>query len=282
MIKKRVAVVKCSNYEVLSVVKALQHQVDFTLIGDEEKTKTLASEMDISLDNVVIINETFDVSACKIGANLAYEKKIDILMKGLVHTGTFMKAVLSKKLHLLDESSSLISLVSRFNLPGYHKPLFITDAGINMYPDIDQKYEIIKNAVSVAISLGVKKPKVACISPVEVVNSKIQSSVDADLLSREYIFENAIVEGPLSFDIAVSKKAGDIKGVNSLVAGDADILLLPNIDAGNTLYKSLTVFGNGNVAGVVAGLKIPVILTSRADSVEAKINSLKLALDMIN
>lgn len=282
MVKRKVAVIKCSNRGVLSVVESLKDRVHFTLIGDEPETRTLAAEMGISLENVKIIHETYDISACKIGASLASEKQVDILMKGLIHTGTFMKAVLSKKLGLFDRENSLISLVSRFNLPGYHKPLYITDPGINIDPNVEQKAAIIRNAVTVARALGVENPKVACISPVEVVNPKIQSSVDADILSKEYDFDGAIVEGPISFDIAVSPKAASIKGFDSIVAGDADILLMPNIDSGNMLYKSLTVFGCGNVAGVVAGLSIPVILTSRADSVEAKINSLELAIEMLH
>lgn len=281
MVRIRVGVIICNNREVLEVVARLKSRVDFTLIGNELETKSLAINMNIPLEHVLFINEPDDFHACNIGAQLADEKKVDILMKGRVHTGVFIKAILNKELSLIEREGSLISLVSRVSLPGYHKPLYITDPGININPDINQKAEIIRNAISVVKALGLKNPKVACISPVEVVNPKIVSSVDADILSKEYSFPGAIVEGPLSFDIAVSRDAAEIKGINTPVAGDADILLFPNIDIGNALYKSLTIFGNGKVAGVISGLKLPVILTSRADSIETKISSVELAIDMI-
>ncbi len=280
MDRKRVTIVKCDTNSVIKCVDYFSSKVDFILIGDISKTRELALELGISLESVELIDRCDDLEACSYGADLASNKKTDVIMKGLVHTGTFMKSLLNKERGLLLESNSLISLVSRFNLPGYHKPLYLTDCGINIEPDLEQKKEILKNAVRVVKLLGVDKPKVACICPVEVVNPKIRSTVDARALSMEAI-DDAIIEGPLSFDLAVSKAAADIKGVNTAVSGDADILLFSNIDAGNAVYKSLSIFGNATISGIVAGFKLPVILTSRADSTEVKIASIQLALDMI-
>lgn len=191
-----------------------------------------------------------------------------------------MKSLLKRDRELLLDKKSITSLVSKFNIPGYHKPLFLTDCGINIEPNLMQKKEILKNAIKVVKSLGIKNPKVACICPVEVVNPRIQSTVDAKALSLETI-EDAIIEGPLSFDIALSKKAADIKGIATPVSGDADILLFSNIDAGNVVYKSLSLFGNASISGIAAGFKLPVVLTSRADKTEVKISSIQFALDTI-
>ena len=279
MDRKRVAVVKCDTKSVIKCVDYFSSKVDFILIGNISKTRELALELGVLLDSVELIDRCDDLEACSYGAQLASNNKIDVIMKGLVHTGTFMKSLLNKELGLLMEGNSLISLVSRFNLPGYHKPLYLTDCGINIEPDLEQKKGILKNAIRVVKLLGVDKPKVACICPVEVVNPKIKSTVDAKKLSMESI-DGAIVEGPIAFDVAVSKVAADIKGINTEVSGDADILLFSNIDAGNAVYKSLSIFGKATISGIVAGLKLPVILTSRADSTEVKIASIQLALDL--
>lgn len=277
---KRVAIVKCDTKSVIKCVDYFNASVDFILIGDISKTRELALELGTSLDSVELVDRCDDLEACSYGADLASAKKIDVIMKGLVQTGIFMKSLLNKDRGLLMENNSLISLVSRFYLPGYHKPLYLTDCGINIEPDLEQKKGILKNAVRVVKLLGIDKPKVACICPVEVVNPKIRSTVDAEKLS-EISIGGAIIEGPLSFDLAVSREAAETKGINTTVTGDADILLFSNIDAGNAVYKSLSLFGNAKISGIVAGFKLPVILTSRADSTEVKMASIQLALDLI-
>ncbi|MGL1892823.1 MAG: phosphate acyltransferase [Spirochaetaceae bacterium] len=270
--KKRVAVIMSQSSSVLKCVKHYKDDVDFILIGNILETKEKAKSLDLDLNSFELINECNDTHACDLGSSLIVNNRADIIMKGIVHTGTFMKSLFSHK-------TSLISLVSRFEIPTYHKPLYITDAGINISPNLEQKIQILQNSIDVVKSLGVINPKVACICPVEVVNSKLQSTVDAKALS-DMEFTNTIVEGPISFDIAVSKKAADIKGFNSEISGDVDILLMPDLNSSNPLYKSLTLFANAKVSSVVAGLSFPVVLTSRADSTQVKIDSLKLALDM--
>ncbi len=279
---KCIAIPMCQSLSVLESVDYFikRGSINFILIGDIEETKKIATENSIDLSNVQLVEESDEIMACNLSAELASQGKVQILMKGLVHTGIFLKAILNKELKLLREEGSLVSLVSRFEIPGYHKPLFITDAGINIEPELKQKAEIIKNAIYVAKSLGVKTPKVSCVCPVEVVNEKIKSTVEADLLSNMDVFGEAIVEGPLSFDVSVSAKSAEIKGVTGSVPGDADILFVPSLDVGNVLYKSLSIFGKAEIAGVIAGLKIPVVLTSRADSREVKIGSIELAMNM--
>jgi phosphotransacetylase len=166
-------------------------------------------------------------------------------------------------------------------LPLYHKALLVTDPGINISPNLKQKIKILKNAVRVLSSLGVERPKVACIAPVETVHSKVSSTVDAQALSRMTDeFCGAVVEGPLALDVAISREAAAIKGLSSEVAGDADILLMPEISSANVLYKSLTIFGHGTVAGIAAGLMVPVVLTSRSDTEGTRFLSLRLALSV--
>lgn len=280
MDRKRVCIVKCEAESVIKCVSIFGSKTDFTLIGDIDKTKALAEKMNVSLDQVELIDIIDDAEACRVGAELAVDKKIDIIMKGLVHTGTFMRSLIKRGRSLMVERHGIISLVSRFIIPGYHKPLYLTDCGINIDPDLAHKEGILRNAVNVVKSLGVSHPKVACISSVEVVNPKIKSTVEAEALSKKDI-EGAIIEGPLSFDLAVSKAAAKIKGVDSAVSGDADILLFPHMDVGNAVYKSLSTFANARISGIAAGFILPVVLTSRADSTEVKLDSIQLALDMI-
>lgn len=252
--------------------------VNFILIGDINKIKNTANVMDIDLSEVKLINIPDDFEACQKAALLTHEGKAQIIMKGLSQTSVFVKSILNKKLSLF-EKGSLLSMVSIFKLPGYHKELCLTDSGLNILPDLDQKIKIMENAVSVLKSFGIDSPKVACIAPVEKVNTKIKSTVDANIIKDR--FNSEFIDGPLAFDVAVSKKAASIKGIKSNVAGDADILLFPELDTANAVYKSLTIFGGGVCASIVAGLKIPVVLTSRADTKNVKCNSIKLALNML-
>ncbi len=271
--KKRIVIVMCQCQSVLDCVKHYKDDVDFILIGDIKETFKIAESIGLDLTSFELLEESNDNTACRLGANLIAEKKADIIMKGIVQTGSFMSSLLKQK-------KSLISIVSRFEIPTYHKPLFITDAGINISPDLEQKKQILQNSIDVVNSLGIKNPKVAIICPVEVVNHKIPSTEDAKALS-EMNFESALVEGPISFDIAVSKHAATLKGFNSNISGDVDILLMPDLNSCNPLYKSFTIFAGAKVSSIVAGFSFPVVLTSRADSTQVKIDSLELALKIL-
>ncbi len=254
---------------------------DFLLIGDPARLSAMAEEQECDLAHGVTIHEEPDeTAACHLAAQLALEGKVQIIMKGLAHTTPFLRALLDKRYRLLGESG-LISLVSVFDIPRYHKALFLTDAGINIAPDLKQKVHIIQNACTIARALGIREPRVACIAHSETVHPRSPATVDADHLSRMAgVFGDATVAGPYALDIAVSRESAAIKGVSGAVAGDADVIMLPGLNAGNAVYKTLTVFGGATASGLIAGLTCPVVLTSRADTDAAKILSLRLALSM--
>ena len=181
------------------------------------------------------------------------------------------------------ETGSLVSHIAVFEVPTYHKPLFITDAALNITPSVAAKKCILKNAVNYAVSLGIEHPKVACVAAVEKVNPMMISTTDADALKQAAIageFGSAIVDGPYGLDVAISKEAAETKGVKGPVAGDADILLMPDLDAANVLYKSLSNFTDCLIGCSIAGAKVPIVLTSRADTEETRLLSLALAVRM--
>lgn len=278
--KKRVCIVKPEGKGLFSVIRQFTDRVEFLLVGDKKEILTSLREMGINSESFTVVDLPDDREAAEYAAKQTSIGEVDILMKGIIHTGLFIKTLLQKEYNLKKRAGALISLISRFNLPHYHKPLFITDAGINIYPDITGKRAIIQNSIDVMKALGMAHINIAMLSPVEVVNPSIISTVEAEQIKNSSDFDGVTVEGPISFDLAISRSAAEIKGYQSEVAGDADLLVVPNLDAGNILYKSLVYMGGATVAGVVAGLKVPVVLTSRADSVETKINSLSLALEI--
>ena len=201
-----------------------------------------------------------------------------MLMKGLLETSTILKAVLNKEVGL--RTGRLMSHVAVFEIPVFDRLIFITDAALNMYPDLKAKVDIISNAVSVAHSLGIKNPKVAPICAVEVVNPDMPATIDASMLSKmseRGQIKGCVVDGPLAVDNALSEEAAQHKKINSPVAGKADILLLPNIEAANVMYKTLTYTTNSKSGGIIVGASAPVVLTSRADSPESKLNAIALA-----
>ncbi|SFN95310.1 phosphate butyryltransferase [Proteiniclasticum ruminis] len=247
------------------------------LVGDEEKILSLLSEL--SLENTFkIIGEKNPAKAARIAANLVREGECDILMKGLVDTKSLLRAVLDKETGLA--TGNLISHIAAFEVPGYDRMLFVTDAAMNTYPGLKEKVGILTNAVSFVKSLGVETPKVAGICAVEVVNEAMQATVDAAMLSKmndRGQIKGCIMDGPLALDNALSVEAAEHKGIKSPVAGHADILLMPNIESGNVLYKALTYTTESKSGGVLLGAKAPVVVTSRADSFESKVNSIAMA-----
>ncbi|MGX4598437.1 bifunctional enoyl-CoA hydratase/phosphate acetyltransferase [Faecalimicrobium sp. JNUCC 81] len=246
------------------------------LVGDEEKINYISSKIDFNLDDVKIINSNDIEESSEIAVQLVSNKEADFIMKGLLDTSVLLKSVLNKDYGL--RTDSLLSHVMIYELNNYHKLLLLTDGGMNISPDYNQKEKILKNSVQAARSLGMEIIKVACLAAKEKVNPKMQATVDADLLvkaSNEGVFgKNVIVEGPLAFDIAVSKEASEVKGLNSNVSGDADILLVPTIEVGNGIGKSFTYMANAKSAGIVMGAKAPIVLVSRADNHESKLYSI--------
>lgn len=250
---------------------------DAVLVGDEEKILSLLKELSLE-STFKIMEEKNPAKAAKIAANLVREGECDILMKGLVDTKSLLRAVLDKETGLA--TGNLISHIAAFEVPGYTRMLFVTDAAMNTYPGLKEKVGILTNAVSFVKSLGVDTPKVAAICAVEVVNEAMQATVDAAMLSKmndRGQIRGCIVDGPLALDNALSVEAAEHKGIKSPVAGHADILLMPNIESGNVLYKALTYTTESKSGGVLLGAKAPVVVTSRADSFESKVNSIAMA-----
>jgi phosphate butyryltransferase len=276
-----VAVAMANDHEVIRCIgMALRASlVRFILIGPRAKILAVAAAAKVSLGDAEIIDEPDDVKACAGVARLAREGRAQIVMKGLVQTAIFTRAFLDKELDLVP-AGNLLSHVAILDIETYHKLLLMTDGGINIDPDAPRKAAILKNAIDFAHRIGIAKPKVALLAAIETVNPKIRSTVDARELVRlaeQGAFGNAIVDGPFGLDIAVSAEAARIKGVTSEVAGDADILLMPNIESGNFFYKTLTQFTATKVAGVLVGARCPMIITSRSDTEEVKFRALGLA-----
>ncbi|SHH53680.1 phosphate butyryltransferase [Clostridium grantii] len=277
---KIVAVAAAEDTHVLEAISDAKKQgiCNAILVGDEEKIGKIAEDINFDLKDIEIINEKNPSKASMKAVALVSEGKADMVMKGLVGTADFLRAVLNKEIGL--RTGSLMSHVAVFETPKIDRLLFLTDCAFNMYPDLNEKVQIINNAVKVAIAVGIEIPKVAPICAVEVVNPKMQATVDAAMLSKmneRGQIKNCIIDGPLAIDNALSVEAAETKGINSEVAGYADILLMPSIEAGNVMYKTLAFTTDSVSGGILVGTSAPVILTSRADSHRTKMNSIALA-----
>jgi phosphate butyryltransferase len=277
---KRVAVAAAANGLVLSAVKRAEELgiVIPLLVGPTEDISAAADAagLDFAPDQIVP-TETTPGSASR-AVQLVREGKADILMKGHLHTDVLLRAVLRSEVGL--RTDRLLSHVFVMQIPMYHKLLCITDAAINIAPDMVQKAAIIQNAVDMLLQLGVDIPKVAALSAVETINPKIPSTVDAACLHKmaeRGQIKGALVDGPMAFDNAISAKAAREKGIKSEVGGDVDVVLAPSLDAGNILYKNLEYLANARIAGIVMGARAPIVLTSRADPPQARVHSLALA-----
>lgn len=253
----------------MNIIKAI-------LIGEEGKIREIAGNIKFDLTDVEVIDES-DLKLCAEKAvKLVSSGKADYVMKGLLDTSIILKEVLNKEYGL--RTDSLLSHVMIYEVPSYHKLLVLTDGGMNINPDVSQKKKIADNAIKAAKSLGIETVKVACLAAKEKVNPKMQATLDADELKSMYkdgmFGKNVIVEGPIAFDLAISEEACKIKGYESEVGGDADILLVPNIETGNGIGKALTYMANAKSAGIIMGAKAPVVLVSRADTHESKLYSI--------
>ncbi len=276
---KKVSVAAAEDIDVLGAVKEATEKgiAEPILVGDEKKIREIAKELNFDLLNIEVINEKDGEKACRKAVSLVSSGQAEVLMKGLIDTAVIMKQVLDKEIGL--RTGKLISHVVVFNVPTYHKVLFVTDAAMNIAPSLDQKKEIIDNAVELAHSLDIEEPKVAIIGAREKVSNKMEATVHAkelENMNKRGEILGCVVEGPFALDNAISKEAAIHKGVESDMAGDVDILLVPNIEAGNVLYKSLTYFSKAKSAGIIAGTKAPIVLTSRTDTREAKLYSIAL------
>lgn len=248
------------------------------LIGNIEKIKEIAKDVNINIEKYQLIPADSLEHSAEIAVKMVRNKEADFLIKGLIDTSILVKQVLNKEYGL--RTGKTLSHVMVYDEPVYHKLLFLTDGGIMTYPDLDGKVNILENAIDVLKALKYDEIKVACLAAKEKVNPKMPPTVDGDALKKMSLEgkfgKNVKVEGPISFDLAISKEAAKIKHFDSPVAGDADILLVPNIEMGNGIGKTMTYFGNALSAGVIMGASAPVVLVSRADSYESKYYSILL------
>lgn len=277
---KKVSVSNAQDEPVLQAVKAAKEQNIATaiLVGDEAKIRKIAASIDMDLTDFEIINEPDTEAAALKAVELVHNGKADILLKGLLETKTFLKSVLNKEVGL--RTGKMLSHVCVFEIEGINRLLFFTDVAFNTYPTLADKVNIINNAVEVAHACGIECPKVAPLCAVETVNPKMQPTVDADNLTKMYEggdFKGCQIYGPLSMDLAIDPEAAVHKGVTNPVAGHADILLFPNIDAGNITYKILVRTAKVKIGNVLVGTSAPVVLTSRSDDFQTKLNSIALA-----
>jgi phosphate butyryltransferase len=255
-----------------------QQIVEGILVGDQQKIEAIASAQGYDLGVFHLIDEPDNDKAAARAVKLVGEGKADILMKGHLPTSSLLRAVLNKEYGL--RTGELISHLALFETTAYHKILGLTDAAMNIAPDLQGKVSLIRNATSCLRKLGLEKPRVALLSAVETVNPDMKSSVEASILSKmaeRGQINHCILDGPLALDNAISKKSAALKGINSKVAGDADLLVADDIDVANVLYKSLIYFAGASCAAVILGAAVPIVLTSRADSDETKLNSIALA-----
>lgn len=280
---KTIAVAVAQDKEVLLAVKQANDLkiANAMLVGDKEKIQDIAKDIDMDINKFEIIDEKDLKAASRKAVELVSTGKAHIVMKGLVDTSIILRAVLDENIGL--RTGKVLSHVAVFDIKNYDKILFVTDAAMNIAPNLEQKKQIVENAVFVAHSLDIEEPKVAVVCAKEKVNPKMPATVDAEKLeemNKNGQIEGCVVGGPFALDNAVSLEAAKHKGIEHKVAGDADVLLMPYIEAGNILYKALVFLAGADNAGVIVGAKAPVVLTSRADSDTAKLNSIALGVLM--
>lgn len=272
------SVAAAHDEEVLLAIKSAVEMDIITpiLIGQENKIREIGKEINFDLNKFKIINKGTIEECAETAVKLVSSGEADFVMKGLLDTSVILKAVLNKEWGL--RTDSLLSHVMVYEVPSYDKLLVTTDGGMNIEPDYDQKVKILKNAIEATKPLGLKHIKVACLAAKEKVNPKMQATVDARALQeageRGEFGNDVTVEGPLAFDLSVSKEAAKIKGFKSKVSGETDIMLMPTIEVGNGIGKALTYFAGAKSAGIIMGAKAPIVLVSRADSHESKLYSI--------
>jgi phosphotransacetylase len=269
----------CEESALTAAVEAAQAGlIKPILVGPADTLRAIARRADIDLEPYVVVDAPDSRAAAAKAVELVRKGEAEVLMKGSLHTDEFLGAIVARETGL--RTGRRLSHVFIMDVPTYHKALIITDAAINIAPDLEAKADIVQNAIDLAIALGVARPKVAILSAVETVTSKIPSTIDAAALCKmadRGQIRGGLLDGPLAFDNAISKAAAKTKGITSEVAGDADILLAPDLEAGNMLAKQLSFLANADSAGLVLGARVPVVLTSRADSVRARLASAAVA-----
>ena len=253
--------------------------IEGILVGDADTIKEICRKYGYDESCFKIVHEPNDVKGAETAVEMIRNGEADIIMKGLVSTDKYMRAILNRERGLV-APNTILSHVVVMESPSYHKLLTISDVAVIPCPDLNQKISMIKYVTITAKALGIDTPKVALIAPTEQVLPKVQSTVDAAVLAKmgeRGQIAGAVIEGPMALDVAIDKEAAEIKKINSVVAGEADCLIFPNLEAGNVFYKTNTKLGHSRPGAVLVGAKVPSVLSSRGDSVETKLNSIALA-----
>ena len=279
-VKKRIVLACAHDEHSLEAVNEAVKEgiVEAVLVGKKEEIKAIIKEHGFVLENATIYNEDDDVEAAKTAVRLINEGKGDFLMKGRMQTADLLKQVVNKETGL--NMGKVMSHVGLFEVPNYHKLVVLTDGGMLLHPTLEQKAQIIENAVDSLRNMGYENPKVAALCAAEKLNQKAPESVDAAALkemNEKGELKGCVVEGPISYDIALSKEIADFKGFESPVAGDADVLLVPDMAAGNFIGKAWVIQGGGRMTGLVVGAKAPIVLTSRGSGADEKFYSIVFA-----
>jgi phosphate butyryltransferase len=276
---KTVAVAAAAQEAVLLAVNEAEELgiADVLLVGDQAEIERMGRQNDVELGRLDIIDEPDPTRAARETMRLIRAGRAQIAMKGAIQTADFLRAALDREIGL--RTGRLISHVAAFDIPGLDRLVLVSDAGVVVAPTLEQKADIVRNAIDVAHRLAIVRPKVALLAATETVNPKIPATVDAAALSkmadRKQIV-GGVVDGPLTLDNAISREAANIKGVESPVAGQADILIAPDIEAGNILAKGIIYFAQAYMAGVIVGAKVPIILPSRSDTHQAKLIAISM------
>lgn len=280
--KKRLVAAYANDSHTIGAVNAAVQRglIDATLVGDEATIKKVCAEENIDVNQFTIVQESDEQTAAHTAVRLIREGKGNILMKGLVSTDKYMRAILNKETGLMPNPKAVLTHVTVIENPGYHKLLTVGDVAIIPSPDLNQKVTLCNYLISTAKSLGIGTPKVALIAATEQMSVGMPACVDAAIISKmadRGQIKGALVDGPLALDVAIDKESAEIKKLASPVAGDADCLLFPNIETGNVFYKSSTKLAKGEIAAMVVGAKVPCVLSSRGDSELTKLYSIALA-----
>jgi phosphate butyryltransferase len=276
----RIAVAAAHDPEVLRAVSQAQGEglVEATLVGDWPAIEAYAAQTGADLNGATLIHEPDNGRAARLVVDLARNGEVDVVVKGQIKTADLLGVALNR--HVGIRGRGLLSHVGIFELPGMDRLIYLSDSGVVVYPDVYQKLEIINNVVAVAHTFGVDQPKAAILAASETVHPKIPASIDALALSKmaeQGWVEGAVVDGPLGLELAISTRAAQLEGSDSPIAGLADILIVPNVEAGNIVAKGLLYFAHARMAGLVVGARVPIVISSRADSAETRYLSLAMA-----
>ena len=281
---KTVAIAAAHELAILLAASDAETQgiAECVLIGDRSAIAEISRQNEVDVSRMMVIHEPEERKAARKAMELVGLGHAQLAMKGRVETGDFLRCALDRELGL--RVGRLLTHVGIFEIPGFDRLLFISDAGVVVAPTIEQKVEIVRNAILVAQTLGIETPKVAILAATELVNPKIPNTLDAANISKmaeRGQIKGGVVDGPLALDNAISKESAAIKGISSSVAGQADILIMPDIEAGNVLAKAISYFAHGHMAGVVVGASCPLIVASRSDPHETKLVSMALGVLLV-